>query len=206
MTNNENTEPGRTPEAKPWQFGLPAAMWTTFVIGLSLAYLRTLGEYSVFSNGVLAIAGAAMLGIVVGSCCGRIKDATYWSLMITTAAYLSVAGDKTSGSAFHFAWASVGAAAGCVSGAAAASRMKTRIIGASLAAGAVMLSFSAAFPGHVDMVFDLISAPLIGGLVGVLVQIILWVESNSNSPRYVTASWLLLSVIGGNLLVPVVLP
>ena len=197
--------PRDQPDRKPPQFGLAALLWTTFVIGLALAYLRTLGSPTVFVNGVLAIVIALATGSLIGACFRRIADATYWSLMITTAAYLSVAADQAYGPLFHFAWVSVGAASGSFSGAISSSRVKRRIVVAGVAAGVAMLLFAPALRTRQDYVFDLITAPVIGGLVAVLVQLISWLEAQSYSPRYVTAAWLLLAVIVGNLLVPFVL-
>ena len=68
-----------------------------------------------------------------------------------------------------------------------------------------MLLFAGFLKVRQDYVFDLATAPMIGALVAVLVQLLLWLEGQSSTPRYVTASWLLLAVIVGNLLVPLVL-
>jgi hypothetical protein len=201
----DDNRPRDEPARKPPQFGLAALLWTTFVIGLALSYLKTLGSAAVFANGFFVIGIALAIGVAIGACSRRIADATYWSLMIATAAYLSVAADQAYGPVFHFAWSVVGALAGACSGAVPASRGKLRIIAASLAAGGAMLLFAPALRIRQDFVFDLVTAPVIGALVALLVQLILWLEGKSHTPRYVTASWLLLAVIAGNLLVPVVL-
>lgn len=39
--------------------------------------------------------------------------------------------------------------------------------------------------------FDLLAAPFVSALVGLLVEMIVWVEQRSEIPRYVTTSWLL---------------
>ena len=98
---------GKQPDTArhPPQFGLAALLWTTFVVGLALAYLRTLDSRAVFANGLIAIVISLVSGVVIGASFRRVADATYWSLMLTTAAYLSVAADQTSGPMFHFAWA-----------------------------------------------------------------------------------------------------
>ncbi|MBP90305.1 MAG: hypothetical protein CMJ64_26970 [Planctomycetaceae bacterium] len=197
--------PRHEPARKLPQFGIAALLWTTFVIGFALSYLRTLGSADVFLNGILAIGIALVSGVAIGACFGRIADATYWSLMITAAAYLSVAADRAYGPIFHLAWASAGAASGSFSGAIPASRVRLQIVAASLASGVVMLLFAPALNTRPDFVFDLVAAPIIGVLVAILVQLISWLERKSYTPRYVTASWLLLAVIVGNLLVPVVL-
>lgn len=203
MTSDEQVQADGKPQ-RP-QFGLAAVLWTTFVIGLALSYLRTIDTETVFVNAIIALVVAIVIGAVVGWCAGRIADATYWSLMITTAAYLSVAGEPAP-PGFHLALATLGAASGAISGAIASSRIVLRIISAASVAGAVMIVFGVILlHGGPYLWFDLGAAPIMGGLVAVLVQLIMWVESNSNSPRYVTASWLLLAVIMVNLLVPVVI-
>ena len=75
-----------------------------------------------------------------------------------------------------------------------------------LVAGATMLVFSTTLTaGTAEILFDLACAPVIGALVGLLIEIILWLERNRYAQRYITASWLLCAVIIGNLLVPLVL-
>ena len=184
------------------QFGLTALLWTTFVAGLALAYLKTLGSTEVFIYGLFALVIALVLGVVSGVCSGRIADATYWALMIATGVYVSVVNDRTAGVLFQLAWVTTGASAGSVSGSFPASRPKARVLAATVIAGIVMLLFAFSSPKHADIVFDIIAARIIGGFVGVLVQLVTWVEQRSSMPRYVTAAWLLAAVIAGNLLVP----
>jgi hypothetical protein len=75
-----------------------------------------------------------------------------------------------------------------------------------LIAGVTMLLFSTARAGGtVEILFDLACAPFVGALVGLLIEIILWLERKRYAPRYITASWLLCAVIVGNLMVPFVL-
>jgi hypothetical protein len=131
-------------------------------------------------------------------------DATFWAVVMTTAAYLSVVGDARFDPVFHFAWAAVGAATGACCGAIAPRQLFRRMLAGCFMAAAVMLVFVQVGSLH-DTTFDLFCAPVVGALVGLLIELILWIEHRSSMARYVTASWLLLAVIAGNLLVPLVL-
>ncbi len=187
------------------QFGLRAILWTLLVIGMTLAYLRRLESPAVFLEGTVVVAMAVIVGGAIGWCAGRTGDATYWSVVITTAAFLSVAGERANGPLFSIAWSAVGTTAGSCCGLIPQNRLVWRMLTGCFVAGATMLVFSAALTaGTVEILFDLACAPLVGALVGLLIEVILWLERQSYAPRYITASWLLCAVIIGNLMVPFV--
>ena len=105
-----------------------------------------------------------------------------------------------------YAWSLVGMLAGAACGTVGPRQVGRRIVAGAVAGGTGMLVCSVLLPVHdLEWVFDLVCAPLVGGLVAVLVELILWLERERYSPRYITASWLLCAVIAGNLLVPLVL-
>ena len=79
------------------------------------------------------------------------------------------------------------------------------MIAACLGGSAAMFIYFMLFSQRDGLEFDLLAAPLVSALVGLLVELIVWVEQRSEIPRYVTASWLLCAVIIGNLMVPLVL-
>jgi hypothetical protein len=185
------------------QFGLRAILWTFLVIGMSLAYLRRFESPQVFLEAAFVLTMATIVGAAIGWCAGRSSDATYWSVVITSAAFLSVAGERANGSMFPIAWSAVGTTAGSCCGLITPSRLLRRMVTGCFVAGATMLAFSAArTSGTVEIFFDLACAPAIGALVGLLIELILWLERKRCAPRYLTASWLLCAVIIGNLLVP----
>jgi hypothetical protein len=188
------------------QFGLAALLWTMGVIGLALAYLRQLDSPTVFLGGAVAVGAAIVFGAAIGWPLKRPGDATYWAVVITTAAYISVAGETSYGPSFHFAWSLTGTLAGAFGGAIAPRRWLLRIVTGAGAGGAAMwLYVVMRHGGTTGMMFDVICAPVVGGLVGVLIELLLWVERESSLPRYITACWLLLAMIAGNLMVPLVL-
>ena len=49
--------------------------------------------------------------------------------------------------------------------------------------------------------FDAVCAPVVGVLIGVLIQILQVVEADRRLPRYTIATWLLCAVLVGNLAV-----
>lgn len=188
------------------QFGINAIFWATFVAALALGYLRQFGSPNLIVSGAIVVATAAIVGSLLGWPVHRVGDAAYWSVVIAAAAFLSVAGDSAASAPFRYAWSSVGILAGAACGAVAPRRLLQRVCFGAIAGGGGMLIGSMAMAVHdLEWVFDLICAPIIGGLVGVLIEWIMWLERQSYTPRYVTASWLLCAVIGGNLLVPLVL-
>ncbi len=186
------------------KFGLSALFWTVGTIGLTLAYLRRFDSPTVYANAIAAVVGACLIGAAVGWRPRRMVDAIYWAVVITIAAYLSVIGDIRSNQTFHFAWAAVGAVTGACCGVISPKRVFRRMLAGCVAAAAVMAVF-AQFGSLRDGSFDLFCAPVVGAFVGLQIELVLWVERGSSIARYMTASWLLLAVIAGNLIVPLVL-
>lgn len=204
MANAQDTTPARS-QTRP-QFGISDMLWVTLVAALALGYLRQFNSPTVFASAAIVLATAVIVGVLVGWPVKRIGDATYWSVMIAAAAFLSVAGESAASAIFPYAWSAVGILAGAVCGAVAPRQLLRRIFFGAIAGGAAMLACSMAMTVHdLEWVFDLICAPIVGGLVAVLIELIFWLERQRYSPRYVTASWLLCAVIVGNLLVPFVL-
>lgn len=188
------------------QFGLRAILWTFLAIGMSLAYLRRLETPAVFLEGAVVVPMSAIVGAAIGWRAGHSGDAAYWSVVITTAAFLSVAGDQAYGPMFPIAWSAVGTITGGCCGLIAQGRLLRRMLTGCIVACATMLMFSTTLltAGTVEVLFDLACAPVIGALVGLLIEIIMWLEHKRYGPRYITASWLLCAVIIGNLMVPLV--
>lgn len=188
------------------QFGISALLWATFVVALALGYLRQFNSPTVFISALIVMTTSVVIGVLIGWPVKRIGDAAYWSVVITAAAFLSVAGESSAPPIFRYAWSTVGMFAGAACGAVASGQLVRRMFFGALAGGGGMLVCSTQMPVHdLEWIFDLTCAPIIGGLVAVLIELILWLERQSYTPRYVTASWLLCAVIIGNLLVPFVL-
>lgn len=204
MAAAPGTPPSRSP-TRP-QFGISAMLWATLVVALALGYLRQFNTPTLFASAAIVMATAVIVGALIGWPVGRIGDAAYWAVVIAAAAFLSVAGDLAAPATFRYAWSSVGIMAGAACGAVAPRQLWRRVFFGAVAGGTSMVVCSIAMPVHdLEWMFDLICAPIIGGLIAVLIELILWLERQSYAPRYITASWLLCAVIAGNLLVPLVL-
>ena len=195
----ETSDSGSQPRA---QFGLGALLGCFVAVAMALAYLQRFNSPAVFGNGAIVFIMAALLGAVVGRAVKRTGEAIFWSVIISAAGYLSVVGELRYGVAFHYAWSSVGATSGAAVAMIPAGKLGRRMTVGGLAGGATMLIFFVCFSHRAGWELDLLFAPIVGALVGVLVEIIMWLEARSRMPRFVTASWLLCAVIIGNLLVP----
>ena len=201
MTSEFTSDPASASPSRP-QFGLSSLLGCFVALAMALAYLTGFDSVLVFRNGLIVLILAVLLGLVVGSLIKRRGDAIFWSVIVSAAGYLSVVGETQFGMAFHFAWSAVGAMAGVVAAAIPAGRLVARMIAACLGGSAAMFIYFAFFSQRIGLEFDLVAAAIVSALVGLLVEIIMWVECRSQIPRYVTASWLLCSVIIGNLMVP----
>jgi hypothetical protein len=203
MTSTSAPQPD-VPSPAQSQFGLGAMLGCFVAVAMALAYLKRFGSIQVFQNGLIVLVLAVLVGIIVGSVIKRRGDVIFWSVIVSTAGYLSVVGETQFGVAFHFAWSAVGAMAGVAAAAIPARRLVVRMSAACLAGSAAMLIYFLLFSQRNGLEFDLLAAPFVSALVGLLVEMIVWVEQRSEIPRYVTASWLLCAVIIGNLMVPFV--
>lgn len=200
--------PSKTPNRPPTrpQFGISAMLWATLVVALALGYLRQFNTPTIFASAAIVIATAVFVGGLIGWPVGRIGDAAYWAVIIASAVFLSVAGDLAASVTYRYAWCAVGIVIGAACGSVAPKQLWRRVFLGAVAGGVAMAVCSMAMPIHdLEWVFDLVCAPIIGGLVAVLIELILWLERQRYSPRYITACWLLCAVIVGNLLVPLVL-
>lgn len=203
MTLEPDSDSATSTPLRP-QFGLGAMLGCFVAMGMALAYLRKFDSVQVFQNGLIALVLAALCGLIVGSLTGRRRETTFWSVLISAAGYISVVGETHYGAGFHFAWSAVGATAGAAA-AAVSTGLPRRMVLSCLSGSAPMLIYFAFFSQRAGLEFDLLAAAVVGALIGLLVEIIMWLERQSRIPRYVTASWLLSAVIIGNLMVPMVL-
>lgn len=112
-------------------------------------------------------------------------------MVVSAAGYLSVLGEMRYGVGFHFAWSAVGATSGVAAAAVPPGQRIARLVAGALSGSAPMVIYYAGFSPRVGLEFDLLAATIVGALIGVLVEIIMWLERRSQIPRYVTASWLL---------------
>ena len=187
------------------QFKLSALFWFTFAIGVGLAYLQRMDSPDIVIGGLLSLVIGLVLGGTIGLITGRLMDGLFWGTLIASFGYISVASDPIGRPNQRLVWAAVGAVAGAL-GSTIAPKNNLRslaiaALAAGLGAGLVMWAYAAIEPEpYFDMKFDLFAAPIIGAIVAVFMRLILWLESQHQMPRYMTATWLLAVVIIGNLL------
>jgi len=201
-SNQELTTSDSTAVRSRHQFGMAAVLWTMLAIAIALAYLRQLNNPSVFLTGIIVVGAAAIVGAAIGAIAGRTVDGAYWSLVIATAALLSVVGDRAYPLVFRYAWSAVGIMTGACCGVLAAKQLHRRMtVGATIGFFTMIAFVALSGWKSIEAVFDLVCAPFIGALVGVMIELILTFERRLKIPRYVTVSWLLGAVVVGNWLV-----
>jgi hypothetical protein len=183
--------------ARKIQFDLRALLCATAVVSMALAYLRSF-DSTLMGSAAIVVAGAALVGILVGWRSHRIVDSTFWGVLGGIFAFLSAVQVVS----YHCIWGWTGAVAGAAVGCVAVGRpLRTMLVGAGATTatfGFFVLAFYAQSTGEIW--WDLLAAPMIGAMFGLLVEIFVWIESRSKLPRYVTATVLMIAVCVGNLL------
>jgi hypothetical protein len=180
---------------KRLQFDLRAMLCGMIAISLGLAYLRSLHpDYAL--SGLYAAAAALLLGTLVGMVTGRVADAQFWAVLGGTFAMISAVGVV----AYHWIWAVTGAVAGAAIGSTAGGPWLRTVLAGSVATTAAFAVCVAPFRSDlaVEVWLDLLAAPVIGALFGLLVEIFCWLERRSTLPRHVTAIVLMAAVCAGN--------
>lgn len=210
MTKQEDgallSDPGEAQkESDSNQYGIAALFWATFVVGLGLAYLQRLESPDIMIDAAIAIPIALLIGAIIGLVTGNMKDALFWSTLVAAFAYISTASDPVYGSYHRFAWTVVGGITGGLAATVGIGKAWLNGLSCAIAAISAMGIYyylQSQFGSGVDAQIDLWISPFIGVCVSAFVGIILWLESKQKMPRYVTATWLMVAVIAGNLAVP----
>jgi hypothetical protein len=180
------------------QFGLGGVFGMFFALGLYLAYLRQIDAAAAL-YGCLAILMGLAVGGAIGLAAGHLVDAVYWASLCAALGYVATAGEPID---FCMAWAGVGTAAGAGANLVDYRRPFLRVFIAGLGAALVMGGYLWIVHGTVlASRFDAICAPIVGALIGVLIEVLQYVEADRRLPRYTIATWLLCAVLAGNLAV-----
>ena len=210
--NNENENPDASamgnidqPTQEPvtkHQFGVAALFWIPFIVGLGVAYLQRFDSPDILICGFLSVLIGVVVGLVVGYFTKKTSDAVFWGSLISAFGYISVASDPIYGDQGHrLVWATLGAVAGSIGATILTGRYFVNAVVCSLAAAAVMGTYYL-FASHrsADLQFDLFGAPFIGFAIAIFIRLLMWLESRNRMPRYMTATWLLVVVIIGNMI------
>lgn len=188
------------------QFSLLSLMWTMTALALLFSYARWLGGDALQQAMIFAVFGTA-IGLVIGWLIGDCKNGLFWSLLLTLLAYLAVAGGRLPNTAVLYGWGIVGSVCGAMS---VLKVPKNQFVAAILMGVVACLAmvgtiacFPLARPLEPLLLFDIGSAAIVGALLRSFLSLLQWLELRSGHPRVILASWLTISVLIGNFLVPI---
>jgi hypothetical protein len=191
-------------ESTDRQFTLQSLLWTTTAVACLLAYANRLGGNAI-SLGIAYAIFAIVTGSLVGFASRNLKDAMFWSCLTTLLVYLAVAGGRLPNAAVGYGWGMVGSACGAINGI----RFPKAIWLGTVFSAVVGLSGLAACIRWLgqsldsSVAFDLACALIVAAMLRPSIQYLQWFETRSRQPRFVLAAWLTLSIVVGNLLVPI---
>ncbi len=188
------------------QFSLLSLMWITTAMALLFSYARWVGGDALQQAMVFTVFGT-FIGLTIGWLIGDIKNCLFWSLLLTLLSYLAVAGGRLPNAAVLYGWGIVGSFCGAMS---VLTVPKNQIL-AALLMGVVgclaMIGTIACFPLTLPLepilLFDIGTAAIVGALLRPFLSFLQWFERRSGQPRVILASWLTISVLIGNFLVPI---
>ena len=185
---------------KSRQFGIAALFWLTFLIGLSISYLQQHDHPLVLEGGLCAIAIGLLIGAAIGWLTGKFRDGVFWATLVAAFAYISVTRDPHFDFAHRLVWATMGATCGAVGSTVLPDRIWVNAILCACFGELVFLIYAVCSNANTfDLRVDLVGAPVIGIAVAFFLRAIRWLESKQQMPRYVTATWLMVAVILGNI-------
>lgn len=198
------------------QLGLASFFWVTAATAMLLTYAQKIGTVAiqqliVYTVFVIFAASVATLWTK------RWNEAFYWSALYALLGFLAIAGASMVNPSVALGWGVVGAACGAFAGSRAPFHERdteqcygwvyglrgtvcSGIIGLA-GMWSVILFFGEKLTGLV--LLDLVGAMVVGAGLTPLAWILRWAENRSGKHRIVLASWLAMSVIVGNLLVPI---
>ena len=196
-------------EVRKPQFGIAAMFWATFLAAMVMTYLKRLSRPDTSADSatvVLGAGGAVLIGLVIGFLLGklskRMPDALFWSTLVAAFGYISTVSDPLYSFHHSLAWVGVGAISGGTAATAFLDKWYLRGLACAVGAGVVMIIYyviSGGDKGSTDLTFDLNASPLIGFAVAGFVYTVMRLESRQKMPRYITATWLMVAVILGNI-------
>lgn len=186
------------------QFSLQSIFWLTVALSLLFSYARYLGGDALQQAMIFSLMGLAV-GCLLGPLVGNWQDSIFWALLMTLLAYLATAGGRLPNLAVFYGWGLVGAFCGSMS----LVKQPVNLIAGAILMGAlsslVMVATLCCFgePLKGLVLFDVGSAAVIGAILRPFLHYLQWFEKQSSQPRVIMASWLAISVLIGNFLVPI---
>ncbi len=187
------------------QFTLKSVFWSTTSLALLLAYARSMGEQAVIHVAIYALLALAAGGLV-GFLHGNWKDGLFWSMLVALLTYLAVEGGRLPDESVVLGWGAVGAGCGAICGVRFPKKLwlGTCLTGALGSLLLVSFLLVAGQPLTQLVQFDVACAAVVGCILRPFIEYLQWLEAQSRQPRVVLASWLALSILIGNFLVPIV--
>jgi hypothetical protein len=185
------------------QFTLQTVFWVTIAVALLLVYAKSLGQEAILQS--LVYSGTAMsIGVLFGGITRRWKECFFWVCLMTLLAYLGVAGGRLPTIAIVYGWGFIGATTGGL----AAIDFPRKVWQGALFSGAFAIGIMIValkvygVPIRDLVLFDVFCAGAIGAAVRPAVHWLKMYESQSKQSRLLIATWLTISVLIGNFLVP----
>jgi hypothetical protein len=186
------------------QLGLASIFWVTDAAAMLLTYAQKIGPVAIqqlIAYTVFVVIASSMITLWTK----RWNEAFYWSALYALLGFLAIAGSSMVNPNVAYGWGVVGAACGAI---ASASFPRNLFLSAVVSgciglAGMWSVIFFLGEKATWLVVLDVIGAMLVGVGLKPLTEIIRWAEHRSGKHRIVLASWLAMSVIVGNLLVPI---
>lgn len=186
------------------QWTLASLFWLTTTIALVLAYASRLGIQA-YRQAVLYALMVLLCGLILGSIGRQWKNAWYWAGLYALLAYLAVAGGNLPHISIAYGWGLVGSVVGSVLAVVRSRHWAWVTLLCSLLGWSAMVAVVVVMGQPLSglIAFDTLVAGLVGAILNPFTALLEWFERESRQPRIVIASWLALSVLIGNSLVPI---
>jgi hypothetical protein len=191
-------------EIRSNQLTLSGILWVTTALAMLLGYAARLGQEAIW-QAVAYTVFVLVCGTTIGTFQRDWKNALFWGGLYAMLAFLAVAGGRLPHPSIALGWGLVGAAVGSCVGTNLPKNfllgMITSAVLGWLAMAIVVLAMKQPLSGMIA--FDTLVAALVGALLKPFTLLLQWFDRESRQPRFVLASWLAISVLIGNFLVPI---
>ena len=187
------------------QFSLLSLCWLTLAVAMLLSYAQSLGAGSIWMLFIYVSIGVSV-GVLVGAVSGKWHDCIFWSLLMNQLVYLAVAGGRLPNDAVFYGWAIIGAVAGALSAIPWPSNIWIGSTMIAFICSLLMVGSLVRFGYKIEglVLFDVVCAFAVGTILRPFIQFLVWFQRHSKQPRIALASWLAISILVGNYLVPIV--
>jgi hypothetical protein len=186
------------------QISLGSILWTMAALAALLGYSKNLNQSAMVLLGCYCAFVLLSVLVAVALRAGW-SDSFFWASLISVLAFLAVAGGTLPDRSIGIGWGLVGAACGvsfCVRWPIGVP-MGTLVSAFIGLASMIVVVLSSRVAISQLMWFDIGCAAIVGAILRPSILFLDWFQKKSHMPRMVLSAWLCLSVMGGNLLVPI---